>query len=73
MIQLGSAAGDARSEDCGSLKHNGIAYLPLDPEVDIIQPPICKEHTKAMRGFNHMITARLLCPKRYLWEFDNDE
>ena len=28
---------------------------------------------KTGRGFNHACTARALCPRAYIWEFDNDE
>jgi hypothetical protein len=67
-----TAAGDARSEDCGSLKYSGLAYIPIDPTTTTILPPITKEQGKTVRGFNHPCTARLLCPRRHLAQFDQD-
>jgi hypothetical protein len=67
-----TAAGDARSEDTASLRHTGIAYLPKDPATDTVVPAITKDQGKAVRGFNHPFTARLLCPIRYLKDFDAD-
>jgi len=72
FIKLVTASNEARSEDSGSLKHNGIVYIPKNPETDVVRPPIPRTQSKAFRGFNHPDTGRLLCPRRYIKEFDRD-
>jgi hypothetical protein len=67
---MANAAADARSEDTASLRHTGIAYLPKDTTTDTIVPAITKDQGKIIRGFNHQFTARLLCPIRFLKDFD---
>ncbi|KAG2343371.1 hypothetical protein BDR05DRAFT_948160 [Suillus weaverae] len=67
-----NAANSARCDDTGSLKHNGLQYLLQDPTKDSFNPPILKTHGKAVRGWNHPATARLLCPARDIVEFDKD-
>ncbi|KAG1728944.1 hypothetical protein EDD22DRAFT_410910 [Suillus occidentalis] len=67
-----NAANSARCDDTGSLKHNGLQYLLRDPAKDRFDPPILKTHGKAVRGWNHPLTARLLCPARDIIEFDED-
>lgn len=67
-----NAANSARCDDTGSLKHNGLQYLLKDPAKDRFDPPILKTHGKAVRGWNHTTTARLLCPARDILEFDED-
>ncbi|KAG1755335.1 hypothetical protein EDD22DRAFT_957388 [Suillus occidentalis] len=62
----------AHCDDTGSLKHNGLQYLLKDPAKDRFDPPILKTHGKAVRGWNHTATARLLCPARDILEFDED-
>jgi hypothetical protein len=65
-----TAAGDTRSEDTASLRHTRITYLPKDPAADTVVLAITKDQGKAVRGFNHPFTARLLCPICYLKDFD---
>lgn len=67
-----SAANAARCDDTGSLKHTGLQYMLSDPAKDRFDPPILKSHSKALRGWNHPQTARLLCPARDITEFDMD-
>ncbi|KAG1878187.1 hypothetical protein F4604DRAFT_1923747 [Suillus subluteus] len=67
-----NTANSARCDDTGSLKHNGLQYLLKDPAKDRFDPPILKTHGKAVRGWNHTATARLLCPARDIVEFDED-
>jgi hypothetical protein len=69
-LQLHRWASEARHEDTGSIKYNAIEYIPRNPEVDRVMPPILKNHGKSMRGFNHVAAARLLCPFRDLKKFD---
>jgi hypothetical protein len=70
--ELVADAGKARADDCGSLKTKALAYMPKNIEVDVIRPPISPHHGKAVRGFNHAATARLLCPMRYIERFDTE-
>jgi hypothetical protein len=72
FCQMENAANSARCDDTGSLKHNGLQYLLRDPAKDRFDPPILKTHGKAVRGWNHPLTARLLCPARDIIEFDED-
>lgn len=72
FCQMENAANSARCDDTGSLKHNGLQYLLKDPAKDTFDPPILKTHGKAVRGWNHPATARLLCPARDIVEFDED-
>ncbi|KAG1760732.1 hypothetical protein EDD22DRAFT_954727 [Suillus occidentalis] len=69
---LSSAANDARSDDTGSLTREGLVYMLKNPETDQFNPPLLKQHGKIARGWNHVQTARLLCPMRMLDVFDND-
>ncbi|KAG1775590.1 hypothetical protein EV702DRAFT_1199060 [Suillus placidus] len=55
-----------------SLKHNRLQYLLKDPAKDHFDPPILKTHGKAVWGWNHTATARLLCPARDILEFNED-
>ncbi|KAG2061334.1 hypothetical protein BDR06DRAFT_966320 [Suillus hirtellus] len=67
-----NAANSACCNDTGSLKHNGLQYLLKDPAKDRFDPPILKTHGNAVQGWNHMATARLLCPTHDILEFDKD-
>ncbi|KAG1896987.1 uncharacterized protein F5891DRAFT_1192401 [Suillus fuscotomentosus] len=67
-----NAANSARCDNTGSLKHNGLQYLLKDPAKDTFDPPILKTHSKAVRGWNHPATTRLLCPAHDIVEFDED-
>ncbi|KAG2030021.1 hypothetical protein BDR03DRAFT_987376 [Suillus americanus] len=67
-----NAANSARCNDTGSLKHNGLQYLLKDPAKDHFNPPILKTHGKAVWGWNHTATARLLCPARDILKFNKD-
>ncbi|KAF8874233.1 hypothetical protein BD779DRAFT_1678822 [Infundibulicybe gibba] len=71
ISQLSAAAGEARSEDTNSIKTNTPLYLLVDPQQDVLQPPIPKD-CKDSRGFNHAVTAQMLCPMRLIKKFDRD-
>ncbi|KAF8230245.1 hypothetical protein L208DRAFT_1049589, partial [Tricholoma matsutake] len=49
-------------EDTGSIRYAVLAYIPFYHERDALDPPITKQSTKSVRGFNHPATAHLLCP-----------
>jgi len=69
---INKQAGEARTSDSGKLKHDGILYVPRNPQIDTLKPPIPKSTSKANRGFNHPVAARMLCPRYLLEDFDND-
>ncbi|KAF8193728.1 hypothetical protein BJ912DRAFT_960272 [Pholiota molesta] len=52
---------EARAQDTNALKAAIISLLPLDPNRDVVMPPITGPE-KSKRGWNHMWTARFLCP-----------
>jgi hypothetical protein len=65
--------GSARSDDCGSLREGGVAYVALTSPLKMLQPLIPPKSPKdGIRGFNHVMLGRLLCPIKYIEEFDAD-
>lgn len=58
----------ARQQDTNKLKEGLAQFFAHDDED---APPVPRDKTG--RGFNHAVTARALCPRAYIWEFDNDE
>lgn len=66
--QLDKTASKGRSDDCGSLRDNGLKYIPHIPGIHQLEPNAKKEQ----RGFRHHSTARLLCPRRLRDRFDED-
>lgn len=68
--QLATTSNDARSEDTGSLRYAILSYIPKDLRKDKLDPPLLTDDSKALRGFHHPMTARLLCPMRLINEFD---
>lgn len=68
-----SAIGGARSDDCGSLREIGLIYAALEAGANSLVPSIAPKTPKsATRGWNHPVLGRLLCPAKYLAEFDED-
>ena len=67
--KLDKAASKGRSDDCGSLRDNGIRYIPHIPGIPQLEPSAKKDQ----RGFHHHSTARLLCPRRLRDKFDEDK
>ncbi|KAI5980896.1 hypothetical protein EDD15DRAFT_2380723 [Pisolithus albus] len=72
--KLTKGMSDQRSMDLGSVKHAGLAYIPLKMNTTFtLDPPLSKGEDKSDRGFNHPQIARLLCPRKKLHLFDEDE
>jgi hypothetical protein len=72
--QMGSALSAARSDDISSLRTDGLTYVALDLPDKVLNPPILPKSPKtATRGFNHAVLGRLLCPIKYISDFDNPE
>ena len=65
---LEQAANKGCSDDRGSLRENGLKYIPKVPG----HPTLDLNAKKEMRGFNHIPTGRLLCPRFRLGVFDDD-
>lgn len=63
---------NVRSDDSGTLKYNGLNYIVRDQDNDSVQPVLSKKSGKSARGWAHPMTARLLCPRSMLEEFDFD-
>ena len=70
---MNRATTQSRADDTTSLGKAGLAYLADTLPNGVITPPISLTSTKGeSRGFKHPVTARLLCPIKYLTEFDAD-
>jgi len=66
------AAGGARSDDCGGLKHAALGYVCLNPDVDVIMPPIVKSVSKSDRGLRHKMLGSMICPRSMLSDYNED-
>ena len=62
--------GNARAEDTNSACYGVPMFVPLNPLVDVMQPPI--SNVKSACGFNHPIVGKLLCPLQLLPEYKVD-
>jgi hypothetical protein len=61
----------ARSDDCGSLREAGLVYAALEVGQESLTPHVAFKALKdTSRGFNHPQLGRLLCPVKYLADFD---
>jgi hypothetical protein len=70
---MNKALGGARSDDCGSLREMGLSYVAIDTETKTLDPPILPRSAKVgTRGFYHPVLGRLLCPLKYIKDFDAD-
>ncbi|KAJ6482666.1 hypothetical protein C8R45DRAFT_932270 [Mycena sanguinolenta] len=63
FLVINGGQNGSRGEDANTLKKNIILYLTADASVPL-DPPI-QPSAKLTRGFNHPVTARLLCPAKY--------
>ncbi len=66
---MGKWADGSRNEDTAVLKKHIVAYIPLDPAVTPVVPPL-PENKKEERGFNHPMIARLLSPRATIDEIE---
>jgi hypothetical protein len=60
----------ARQQDTNKMKRGMQDYFAHDPQTMRLLP-VPRE--KSGRGFNHLGTARALCPRAYIYAFDHDE
>ncbi|KAF8148267.1 hypothetical protein B0H34DRAFT_737596 [Crassisporium funariophilum] len=68
---LNEAVTAARGADISSLREAGLEYVALEEANEILLPKIRHgADKKTTRGYNHPVLARLLCPVKYLPEFD---
>ncbi|KAI0276933.1 hypothetical protein BC826DRAFT_976713, partial [Russula brevipes] len=67
-IELDHAGSKGRSDDCGSLRENGLKYIPRNDTYIEVDFGMKKE----LRGFSHPTTARLLCPRHWRDAFDRN-
>jgi hypothetical protein len=70
FIQMSAAASAARQEDTGSIQYDALPYICCENEV--LDLPITKDLAKSSCGFNHVSTARFLCPMKRVEEFKVD-
>ena len=71
--QLNNAAGQACADDTSSLLQSGLEYVALDVVGGQLIPKISVVSSKCeARGWHHPVLARLLCPVKWLTEFDAD-
>lgn len=63
---------NAQTEDTSLVKSRILNLMLPDPKLRGLDPPIPYESAKAARGFNHPMTARLLCPRKDLHIFDQN-
>jgi len=70
ILQIGKLAKKTRGDDSAALKKY-INQYPAPVGTGLL-PPISMTEDKSMRGFNHPQLARLLCPVKYLGDFDMD-
>ncbi|KAH8070761.1 hypothetical protein BXZ70DRAFT_1013330 [Cristinia sonorae] len=70
---MSSAYIGARSDDTASIRNAGIAWITPE-RLTPINPPIDtgSNTSKALRGFKHPLTAKLLCPHRFSADYDAD-
>jgi hypothetical protein len=66
--ELERASSRGCSDDCGSLRENGLKYIPRIEGIPDLDAHVKKER----RGFLHHATARLLCPRHLRDYFDDD-
>lgn len=64
---MGKWADSARHEDISTLKSTIVKYIPYDPVVTSIHPPL-PDNKKFRRGFNHPETGYLLTPQSFLYK-----
>ena len=68
-----TALGGARADDCNSLKESGLTYAACEIGQESLVPHISLRTSKdASRGFQHPQIGRLLCPAKFLIDFDAD-
>ena len=70
-LQLNDVVMGAQGADIHSLCKKGVSYIKLEQPNKCIIPHIDLAAPKnTIRGHNHLVLSRLLCPVRYLSEFD---
>lgn len=72
-MQIAENARNARSEDVYKIRTRGIRYiLGKDFEATSFNPPLDPYGDKIQRGWNHIQTARALCPMHSIADFNID-
>ncbi|KAF9539267.1 hypothetical protein CPC08DRAFT_651227 [Agrocybe pediades] len=70
---MACATSAARSDDLSSLNKLALAYTASAEAGECLVPPIKVGSTKSKtRGHKHPQLSRLLCPAKYLADFDKD-
>jgi len=71
-LQMQHVANQTRSNDTGGLKHKISLYAPHYASTQGLGPRIKGVKDKSERGFAHLQLAYLLCPIKYVVDFDAD-
>jgi hypothetical protein len=62
-----------RSEDASCLKSRMGSYAAPNPDKDLVSPPIRDDSmSRSKMGFNHPQLGPLLCPAKFLVEYNKD-
>jgi len=62
-----------RSEDASRLKSRMGSYAAPNPDKDLVSPPIRDDSkSRSKMGFNHPQLGPLLCPAKFLVEYNKD-
>jgi len=69
-LKMNDAVTAARGADISSLSEKGIYYIELEQKEGLIPKLDPAAPKTSTRGHNHPVLSRLLCPVRYLAEFD---
>jgi len=78
LFQVSNAAGDARAEETNRLKYLILEYIYKNPKKGSRFPAklqakrLIISDSKALRGFQNIDTANLLCPLRLKEKFEQD-
>ena len=73
IFQLNDAVTATRGADISSLREKGLYYIELEQPDQQLNPRLDPAAPKSStRGHHHPVLSRLLCPVKYLAEFDAD-
>ncbi|KAK7452758.1 hypothetical protein VKT23_012159 [Stygiomarasmius scandens] len=67
LDELSSKRHDARRDDLGTLKHLIGSFLPPNPHIKGLHPPLTMSRSKTDRGINHPVIAAMFCPRKHLF------
>jgi hypothetical protein len=63
---------DARRDDLSTLKKLPSLFLPPNPHVKPLDPPLSSSSSKSDRGINHPTIAAMFCPRKHITRMLNE-